>query len=177
MKRVIILSLFSSLSFAQVGDGKVVSAIEEIDNFRKTLANSITTKTKVDEETFNSVCKPVGGKAKKLAEENGWMFKQISHKNRNENNSVDDDAKKYYDELLAEKESYKKIYQTTINGKSGTRYLYKITVQQTCLHCHGNVDARPDFIKNKYKNDKAHSFNVGDMRGAYSVFVPDKKNE
>ena len=42
-----------------------------------------------------------------------------------------------------------------------------------CLACHGANDARPEFVKQGYPEDKAFDFEVGDLRGLYSVFVPD----
>ena len=37
----------------------------------------------------------------------------------------------------------------------------------------GKKSARPEFIAKNYPADRAHGFRVGDLRGAYSVFVAD----
>jgi hypothetical protein len=46
-------------------------------------------------------------------------------------------------------------------------------VEDACLACHGSEDTRPDFVKQGYPDDKAFDFEVGDLRGVYSGFVPD----
>jgi hypothetical protein len=33
--------------------------------------------------------------------------------------------------------------------------------------------ARPEFIKEKYPQDLAYNFKAGDLRGMYSVFIPE----
>jgi hypothetical protein len=59
------------------------------------------------------------------------------------------------------------------DGARGLRYLRRITVEPACLACHGAKDARPDFIKEKYPEDRAFGFAAGDLRGLYSAFIPD----
>jgi hypothetical protein len=61
---------------------------------------------------------------------------------------------------------------TTINGTRGTRYLRRITVEPSCLLCHGAKASRPAFVTTEYPNDRAYGFRAGDLRGAYSVFIP-----
>jgi hypothetical protein len=46
-------------------------------------------------------------------------------------------------------------------------------VRETCMPCHGTRDSRPDSIKESYTLDRAYNFAVGDLRGVFSVFVPD----
>ena len=57
-------------------------------------------------------------------------------------------------------------------GNSRDRYYRRINVESSCLACHGGRNARPQFIKDKYPQDLAFDFNVGDLRGMYSVFIP-----
>jgi hypothetical protein len=47
-------------------------------------------------------------------------------------------------------------------------------VESSCLACHGARDARPAFVKESYPQDKAFAFKAGDLRGAYSVFLPSR---
>ena len=61
----------------------------------------------------------------------------------------------------------------TIDGQKGTRYYRRINVEASCLACHGGKDSRPQFIKDKYPQDLAYDFQVGDLRGMYSVFIPE----
>jgi hypothetical protein len=46
-------------------------------------------------------------------------------------------------------------------------------VQPSCLACYGPKDERPAFVKKDYPEDRAYSFEDGDLRGIYAVLVPD----
>jgi len=174
MIKLISLAFLFNIGFAQASED-VWNKIDEVDNFRNTLAKTLKSDQVITEETFNTVCKPVGGKIKMIAESTGWTFKQVTHKNRNEKNALDENLKVYYDSFLKDAKKMRESYKTEINGVKGTRYLQRITVQENCLFCHGQMEKRPQFIKDKYVNDKAYDFKVGDLRGVYSVFVPEKK--
>ncbi len=59
------------------------------------------------------------------------------------------------------------------NGQSLFRYMKVIPMQQPCTICHG-TNIAPDIqtkINQLYPNDKATNFNVGDIRGAFSVEI------
>lgn len=64
------------------------------------------------------------------------------------------------------------VITTTANGKPALRYLRRITVEPSCLACHGERSTRPAFIVQNYPQDKAFAFKAGDLRGAYSVLIP-----
>jgi hypothetical protein len=170
----VILFLISKTVLAQ-SDDFVWAKINEVDQLRITLAKTIPGNGVIDEALFGRVCKPVGMAAKKIAEENKWIFKQVSLKNRNEGNGVDEEAKKIYIMFENDKLLNQFKVNNTLDGISGKRYFQRIVVQDSCLNCHGNQELRPDFIKKKYLNDKAYGFKGGDLRGLYSVFVSDKK--
>ena len=55
----------------------------------------------------------------------------------------------------------------------GLAHARRITVQPSCLACHGPKDERPAFVKKDYPEDRAYGFEDGDLRGIYAVFVPD----
>jgi len=61
-------------------------------------------------------------------------------------------------------------------SKVGLHYFRRIDVQKACLKCHGSKDHRPNFVKKGYPNDKAFGFIVGDLRGIYSVFIPNQSS-
>lgn len=52
-------------------------------------------------------------------------------------------------------------------------HLSEEVVGAACLACHGEKNTRPEFVKEKFPEDRAHGFNAGDLRGLYSVFVAD----
>lgn len=45
-------------------------------------------------------------------------------------------------------------------------------MEAACLACHGEKDSRPEFIKEKYPDDRAYGFKKGDLRGVISVLIP-----
>lgn len=174
MFKLTLIALIANIGFAQTSDD-AWKKIDEVDNFRNSLAKTLKADQVITEDTFNTVCKPVGGKIKMISESTGWTFKQITHKNRNEKNGLDENVKDYYDSFLKDPKKMRESYRTELGGIPGTRYLQRITVQENCLFCHGQNEKRPQFIKDKYVNDKAYGFKAGDLRGVYSVFVPEKK--
>lgn len=154
--------------------GKAITEIETLDKMRSHLASFLdSAPEKPTPETFKQVCKPVGMKMKQLGEENGWQMKQIAKKYRNPNHKPNN-----LQELMAlakfeQDENLNGFWQSeTVNGVEGVRYYRRINVESSCLACHGLKNKRPDFVQQKYPQDLAYNFNVGDLRGMYSVFIP-----
>ena len=62
--------------------------------------------------------------------------------------------------------------QTITNYKEKTfTYIKAIPVKEVCLNCHGDNVSKKVLkqIKINYPNDKAIGFNLGEIRGAFSV--------
>jgi hypothetical protein len=153
---------------------KAVQEIENLDAMRSRLASTLKdSTTEATIETFKEVCKPVGMKAKQLSQENNWQVKQIAKKYRNPDHAPDN---LHAVMALAKFEHNPELMgfwaSETINGQAGTRYYRRINVEPSCLACHGNKNTRPQFVKDKYPQDMAFDFHVGDLRGMYSVFIP-----
>lgn len=155
--------------------GKAVTEIENLDEMRSHLASFLeSTPDKPTPDTFKQVCKPVGMKMKQLGEENGWQTKQIAKKYRNPNH-----APQNLQEVMAlakfeQDENLKGFWQPEIvDGVKGTKYYRRINVESSCLACHGLKNERPSFVQQKYPQDLAYNFHVGDLRGMYSVFIPE----
>ena len=124
-----------------------------------------------DLSTFAQVCRPVGARAKRLAEENGWKVAQLAAKYRNPGHRLDSEAERAY-RLLADDPGLMGIWvRAEMDGRAGYRYFRRIVVEGSCLACHGPKDDRPQFVKDGYPEDRAYDFEVGDLRGLYSVFV------
>jgi hypothetical protein len=154
--------------------GKAVEAIENLTQMRSDLASYLNDSSDpVTPETFKQVCKPVGMKGKEIAQENGWQIKQIASKYRNPDHKPN----------LAEQIALAKFnnnpeligfwQEDSVNGEKGLHYFRRINVEKSCLACHGMKNNRPEFIKNKYPQDLAFDFKEGDLRGMYSVFIPE----
>ncbi len=154
---------------------KAVQEIEYLDAMRSGLASTLEGATEPPTlQTMKEVCKPVGMKARQLSQENGWQVKQLANKYRNPAHK----ATSLHETIaLAKFEQDPELTgfwgRETIDGQPGTRYFRRINVEASCLACHGAKSDRPRFVKDNYPQDLAYDFNVGDLRGMYSVFIPD----
>jgi len=145
--------------------------IQALNQMRESLAATIDTPT-VDKSTFQRVCKPVGKRAKEIGAENGWVVQQLAKKYRNPVHKLDAEAETLHEKFASQSELTDTWIRTVRDNTEGWRYARRITVQSSCLACHGPKEQRPAFVKNGYPDDRAYGFEEGDLRGLYSVFVP-----
>lgn len=150
-----------------------VRAVEELDALRSGLAGTITALATPDQETFAQVCKPVGARARALAAERGWHVIQMAERHRNPNHALDADGEFATRFLTRHPQALSTWIRTERAGQPGTRYLRRITVERSCLACHGEAAARPAFVTREYPGDRAFGFREGDLRGVYAIFIPD----
>ena len=62
----------------------------------------------------------------------------------------------------------------TQDGSKRFRFMKAIPTAELCLNCHGS-ELKPEVVKaldKYYAADKARGFNVGDLRGAFSLSKP-----
>jgi hypothetical protein len=156
--------------------GRVVQEIETLDATRSGLAVSLEGSTEEPTlETFKQVCKPVGMKAKQLSQENGWQIQQIAQKYRNPDHAPHNLRDKI---ALAKLEQNPDLMGFWEKEAKGIHYYRRIDVEASCLACHGRKNSRPQFVQDKYPQDMAFEFQVGDLRGMYSVLIPEElKNQ
>lgn len=110
---------------------------------------------------------------KKHQQKHNVYIRRISEKYRNKENAPD----KYELNILKKLSSMKDIpaeYYEIVQEKDGKylRYFKTITIQPVCLYCHGKNEIPDDvrnFLKQKYPDDKATGYSVGELRGAVSV--------
>lgn len=164
----------------EAGDNKskAVAITDEIINMRSSLAQAfIKPDTEITEETFKKVCGAVGKRVKEITEKEGVKIRHAAAKYRNPKNA----AKPGEDEMLAKFQKDKNlkeiwtIYEEKIADEGYRQYYYyakPIFVEEACLACHGAKDKRPKFVIEKYPDDKAYDFRVGDLRGIISVMIP-----
>lgn len=158
--------------------GKVIQEVERLDALRSGLARSfLGSGGDVDRETFRNVCQPVGKELKSVAAENGWTVAQMAIKYRNPAHRADSAARAVMREMERDRELMGTWRRTRMDGREGVRYFRRIAVERACLACHGANEERPTFVKEGYPEDRAHGFEVGDLRGVYSVFVPEETGE
>ena len=172
--------LWGAWSLTQRGDGqpadlgRVVAEVEQLHALRSGLAATFGTRgIPADREAFQQVCRPVGMRAQEIARQNGWTVQQLALKNRNPANALDDPARWAYELMEVNPDLGGLWARSSLAGRTGMRYFRRITVEQACLACHGSRGARPTFVIEGYPEDRAFDFTVGDLRGVYSVFVPD----
>jgi outer membrane murein-binding lipoprotein Lpp len=152
---------------------RVETAIAALDSMRIARAATIDADEEITVETFERVCKPVGLRARTLSEENGWAVRQLATRYRNPANASPPEDTVLFAQFEADPGLTDHWIDAVHEGVSGRRYLRRITMQASCLACHGPRDERPDFVVENYPDDQAFGFEPGDLRGLYSVFVPD----
>lgn len=149
---------------------RVVAAIAAIDSMRSARAATIVPGEPVTAVTFARVCQPVGLRARELAAETGWTVRQAALRYRNPGN----EATLAEAALIEQFEADPELVDVWSDGPDGSQqYTRRITVEPACLVCHGREDQRPDFIVERYPDDLAHGFDPGDLRGVYSVLIPE----
>lgn len=148
------------------------TAIHDLNAMRESLAKTIDPET-VDRETFARVCKPVGKKAQSIAQSHDWTVQQLARKYRNPAHQPDAEADSISAQFVHNPEQTEAWLRTVRDETPGWRYFRRITVESSCLACHGAKEERPHFVKEQYPEDRAYGFEEGDLRGLYAVFVPD----
>jgi hypothetical protein len=153
---------------------RVVREVERLDALRSALASAFGAQgVPADERTFQQVCRPVGQQAQQIAQQNGWVVVQMAEKYRNPLHRLDSEGQRLFRLFTQDRRLLGLWVRTEMDGRPGTRYFRRIRVDAACLACHGPKDQRPEFVKQRYADDRAWDFVVGDLRGLYSVFVPD----
>ena len=160
---------------AQTPPDSIQQAVEQkihaLNEMRESLAATIDTPA-VDKSTFKRVCKPVGKRAKEIGAKNGWVVQQLAKKYRNPAHKLDEEAEAFHERFASSPDLTDTWIRTVRDNTEGWRYARRITVQSSCLACHGPKEKRPAFVKKGYPDDRAYGFEEGDLRGLYSVFVP-----
>ena len=144
-----------------------------ISDLRSEGAASIGPDQKITPEVFKSVCGAVKMKAMELAKSEGVKIRHAAARNRNpENAATEEEISMHL--LFTEHPETKELWnKATIDGVAYDRYVRPIYVEPACLACHGEKDNRPEFIQQKYPEDKAFGFNPGDLRGIIEILIPE----
>ncbi|GMG87452.1 Tll0287-like domain-containing protein [Biformimicrobium ophioploci] len=114
------------------------------------------------------------GIAKSLSETSGWSVKRVSLKPRNKYSGTPDayerEVLERFDARQASGESPATIEQSAlVNGEF--RYMKAQPVEGVCLGCHGESIAPPvrAALQKYYPDDAASGYNLGQIRGAFSL--------
>ena len=118
--------------------------------------------------------------AKSLSKKHGWKVARTSLKARNSSNSPDVWEAKVLNAFEARKskgESVKPMAYSEaveVKGRKYFRFMKAIPTAEVCLKCHGDNIA-PEItakLKEKYPDDQATGFKLGDIRGAFTIIQP-----
>jgi hypothetical protein len=118
--------------------------------------------------------------AQEISKAKGFRIARTSLKTRNPDNAPDAWERKVLEDFEARKragEDPMKIEHhevVTANGKQTFRYMKAIPTAELCLNCHGaKLDPKVSATLNRlYPKDQATGFNVGDLRGAFTITQP-----
>jgi hypothetical protein len=183
MKMTIIAGLMLSLPLvAQAEPDKAVLAAEGkgvIKGFVKDLKAELQKgmKSKGPVHTIN-VCQKVAPHiAEAHSQMSGWAVSRTSLKPRNQDNAPDSwetGVMKRFEERKAAGEEAKKLAYTEVVQERDGRYfrmMKAIPTAEVCTKCHGEKlnDKVVKELEATYPEDQAKGFNVGDLRGAFSL--------
>lgn len=149
-------------------------AEKRIKEFSSSLKSRL--KSAINKGGLSAGVKVCSEQAPKIAEQlstDGWSISRTSLRTRNTSNMPDEWELK----TLADFEKLKQ-QGTEVNrlaklsyGEQSFRYMKAIPTGGLCLACHG-TSVTPDVkkvIQHYYPEDKAIGFNVGDIRGAFTL--------
>jgi len=119
-----------------------------------------------------AVCKDHAPRiAAELSDRHGAVVTRTSLKTRNADNAPDAWEK----EILSRFDSGSALeaFETTSNGDA--RYMKAIPTAAVCLTCHGETLSTGvlESLAAAYPHDQARGYQIGDIRGAFSITWPD----
>lgn len=112
----------------------------------------------------------------RIEKELGVTLKRTSLNVRNPRNAPDQQEKKLLESLAASHKAGGALPGGVTAFPDNPRRFYKtITMEQTCLKCHGDDGTMSEQVRREiaaaYPNDRATGYKAGDFRGIISVFV------
>ncbi len=118
--------------------------------------------------------------AQTQSEKHNWKVGRTSLRLRNPNNAPDAWERKVLEEFEARKAAgedpktmaYAEVVEQ--DGGKAFRFMKAIPTGEVCLKCHGQEIPAPVGAKlnELYPEDKATGFNLGDIRGAFTITQP-----
>ena len=112
--------------------------------------------------------------AEKLSAQTGWYLRRVSLKARNAKTAIPDAWEqrvlRQFDQRQADGESAEKMaFAEIVDGRF--RFMKAQGVEGVCLNCHA-AEIKPDVeaaLKEKYPDDRARGYVLGQIRGAFSL--------
>jgi hypothetical protein len=179
------LSLLTSLTLVHASADDPMT--EEAKALVKEFAGQLQSELKAAMETGGpieaiSVCKDrAPAIAAELSESSGWEVGRVSLKTRNTTLGTPDawetQVLESFETRLANGQPVDTLSQAEVveddQGRA-FRFMKAIPTQEVCLACHGKTIAEPvaQALDEHYPNDRARGFEVGDIRGAFTLSKP-----
>ena len=114
--------------------------------------------------------------AQSLSQESGWIIRRVSDKNRNPSAQADTWEQIQIDAfkaaaLTGETQDLESSERTA----DGFRYAKAQLTEGLCLTCHGKqlANSTLDALKTFYPEDRAQGYELGEVRGIFSLLKPD----
>lgn len=112
--------------------------------------------------------------AQSLRDDTGWYVNRVSLKARNNQTAIPDAWEKKVLELFNQRQANgetaeKMAFSEIVDGKF--RFMKAQGVEPVCLNCHA-ADIKPETeaaLRQKYPQDKARGYSLGQIRGAFSL--------
>lgn len=188
MQSITILSLTAALLFAQGGGEKKDEQLQQIAKtgkksaklLLKTLGSNMKKNMKAGGpmQALDFCSKEAYNLTEKVnkALPKGITVKRVTMQERNPANKAEADEAKVLQALQALKDANVVLPKKIIQKVDQDTYKYYkplVIKKQVCLKCHGDVKnkALAKAIKERYTNDKAVHYKMGDLRGAIVVTI------
>jgi hypothetical protein len=112
--------------------------------------------------------------AQELSDETGWLVKRVSLKARNRQSAIPDawetKVLQQFDSRQENGEPVDKMaYAEVVDGKF--RFMKAQAMETVCMNCHASsvsADVESE-LNEKYPDDKARGYTLGQIRGAFSL--------
>ncbi|WP_320055951.1 DUF3365 domain-containing protein [Desulfuromonas thiophila] len=112
------------------------------------------------------------GVARRLTADSDYVVRQISLRYRNPANLPDAYEHQRLQQMAnqPQAEDYRVVSE---GGQPVLRYLHRMDAEASCLRCHGDYAAAPDYIQRRFgPQHPSYNYQAGEMIGAISVLVP-----
>jgi hypothetical protein len=174
---VLLLATTAALSAAEINpnQGVAAKAVQQLgQEMRKKLTESIQENGPAG--AIDVCAKDAPTISSRIENELGVTIKRTSLKLRNPQNAPDATEKELLESLAAAHKAGGKLPQgVTVFPSDPLRFYKVITVEQTCLKCHGDSTTMSEAVRKEltatYPEDKAVAYKEGDFRGIISVTV------
>ncbi len=110
----------------------------------------------------------------RVAEDLDYRIRQVSDRYRNPKNAPDEFERRMLQKFYGDEGLLEAYAVTRLDGERVFRYLRAFTAEQSCLECHGDPQAAPEYIKRLFPEatDQAYHYQIGEVIGAASVTIP-----